>query len=69
MRPVGVHADISKRMLSAYDTWWDDVLPHLENENAYKSAPKANSLKELYWRQYTGPAPNHVPPGTEVSAN
>ena len=39
---------------SAYDAWWQRVLPHLENEEAYKTAPKINPFKEEYWKQMGG---------------
>ncbi len=49
-----------------YDAWWDQTLPLLENEQAYKTAPAVNPFKELYWKQYNGPGPNNVPPGTVI---
>ncbi|MCX7013365.1 MAG: sulfatase-like hydrolase/transferase, partial [Candidatus Sumerlaeota bacterium] len=54
--------DILKDLEAAYDKWWDEVLPCLENENAV--GPAVNPFKELYWKQYAGPGPNNVPPGT-----
>ena len=38
----------------------------LENEQAYPTAPKVNPFKELYWKQYDGPGPNNVAPGTYI---
>jgi hypothetical protein len=37
-------------------------LPCLENEDAWKTAPATNPLKELYWKQYGGAGPNNSPP-------
>lgn len=36
----------------AYDQWWEEILPALENENA--TGPKINPFKELYWKQFGG---------------
>ncbi len=46
------HPDIVKKMDAAYDQWWAEVLPCLENENAV--GPKVNPFKELYWKQFGG---------------
>jgi arylsulfatase len=46
------HADVVKAMSAAYDTWWDEVLPCLENEDAV--GPAVNPFKELYWKQFGG---------------
>jgi len=46
------HPDVVRRLSEAYDAWWAATLPCLENENAYLTAPKVNSFKELYWRQF-----------------
>lgn len=53
---------VVNRLAAAYDGWWDEVLPCLVNENAYKTAPKVNPFKALYWRQFAGPGPNNAPP-------
>ena len=37
-------------MRAAYDQWWNEVLPALENENAV--GPKVNPFKEAYWKQF-----------------
>jgi arylsulfatase len=58
--------DVLARLTSQYDAWWDKTLPLLENEQAYKTAPKINPFKEAYWKQYNGPGPNNVPPGTAI---
>ena len=46
------HKDVLAKLDKAYDAWWDDVLPCLENEQAYKTAPKANPFKEQYIKQF-----------------
>jgi len=46
------HPDIMKAAAAAYDQWWQDVLPHLENEDAYKTAPKVNPFKEQFRKQF-----------------
>ena len=46
------HPEIVKRLRTAYDSWWADVLPRLENENAV--GPRINPFKERYWKQFGG---------------
>jgi arylsulfatase A-like enzyme len=46
------HPDIVKELSAAYDQWWMDVLPRLENEEAYKSAPAVNPFKEQFRKQF-----------------
>ena len=53
---------MTERLAKAYDAWWTETLPCLENETAYKTAPKINPFKELYWKQFQGPGPNNAPP-------
>ena len=48
------HPKVVKQLSAAYDQWWQDVLPHLENEDALKTAPKVNPFKEQYWKQFGG---------------
>jgi arylsulfatase len=57
------HPDIVKRLDAAYDKWWVGVQPYLVNENAPQ--PAVNPYHEQYWKQYNGPGPNNVPPGTK----
>ncbi len=57
------HKDVVDKLNKAYDVWWQEVLPCLENENAYKTAPQVNPFHEQYWKQYAGPGPNNVPVG------
>ncbi len=54
--------DVLEKLSKAYDAWWEETLPCLDNEDAHKSAPKMNPFKELYWKQYQGPGPNDAPP-------
>ena len=44
------NADIVRHLETAYDAWWDSILPCLENENVV--GPKVNPYKELYWQQF-----------------
>lgn len=52
-------ADVASAMVAAYNQWWDETLPLLENERA--TGPAVNPYKTLYWEQYQGPGPNQVP--------
>jgi hypothetical protein len=47
---AAAHPDTVKQLEAAYDKWWQEVLPRLENENAV--GPKENPFKELYWQQF-----------------
>ena len=52
---VGVaaaHPEIVQQLEAAYDQWWEEILPCLENEAAV--GPKENPFKELYWKQFGG---------------
>ena len=64
------HGEIVTRLNAAYDSWWIQTLPLLENERAYKTAPQVNPFKAMYWRQYKGAGPNNVSPpaGFDVNA-
>jgi arylsulfatase A-like enzyme len=53
---------VVQKLAAAYDAWWQEVRPCLINEEAYKTAPKVNTFKALYWHQFAGPGPNNVPP-------
>jgi arylsulfatase len=46
---------VVQEMEAAYDKWWEEVLPCLENENAV--GPAVNPFKELYWKQFPAEAP------------
>lgn len=47
--------EVVKTLEAAYDRWWDEVLPCLENEDAV--GPPVNPFKELYWRQFPDERP------------
>jgi len=47
---VAQYPDVVQRMDSAYDKWWEDILPGLENENAVP--PAENPFRELYRKQF-----------------
>ncbi|MDQ6698841.1 MAG: arylsulfatase [Acidobacteriota bacterium] len=49
---VSEHPEAVGQMNAAYDKWWQEILPCLENENAVP--PKVSPYKELYWRQFGG---------------
>lgn len=57
------HPDIVKQMDAEYDKWWAGMLPLLVNEDAPQ--PAVNPYHEQYWKQFNGPGPNNVPPGTK----
>jgi len=46
------HKEVVEKLSRAYDEWWTEVLPCLENEQAYKTAPKVNPFKEQYAKQF-----------------
>ncbi len=46
-------ADIVAQLSAAYDKWWEETLPCLENENAV--GPAVNPFKEQYKKQLDGP--------------
>jgi len=49
---VEEHADVAAAMRAAYETWWQEVLPALENEDVV--GPQVNPFKERYLRQFGG---------------
>ena len=53
--------ELLAKLGEAYNSWWDQVLPSLENEQAWKNAPAVNPFKTQYWKQFNGPGPNNVP--------
>ncbi|HUU10495.1 MAG TPA: arylsulfatase, partial [Phycisphaerae bacterium] len=61
------HPEVIKEMSAAYDKWWDEVLPCLENENAV--GPAVNPFKELYWKQFGGGPAAGAPEGKPKRAN
>jgi arylsulfatase len=44
------HPEVVNKLRAAYDDWWENVLPHLENENVV--GPKENPFKTLYHQQF-----------------
>lgn len=46
------HPDVVQQLRTAYDKWWESVLPCLENENVV--GPKTNPFHDLYYKQYGG---------------
>mgnify|MGYP000457008127 CR=1 FL=1 len=46
------HPEVVKTLEAAYDRWWEDILPCLENEDA--TGPAINPFKALYWQQFGG---------------
>jgi arylsulfatase len=49
---IAAHAEAAARLRSAYDSWWESILPCLENEDAI--GPKINPFKARYWAQFGG---------------
>ncbi len=49
---IAQQPDVVEKMRKAYDQWWDEVLPAMENEDAV--GPKVNPFKERYWKQFGG---------------
>jgi arylsulfatase A-like enzyme len=47
---IAEHPDVVARMRAAYDRWWAEVLPAMENEDAV--GPKVNPFKEKYEAQF-----------------
>jgi arylsulfatase len=52
------HLDVVEKLDAAYDAWWSEILPCLENENAVP--PEVAPYKILYWQQYGG-GPGKLP--------
>lgn len=52
------HPDVVRKLDAAYDQWWSEILPSLENENAVP--PEVAPYKKLYWQQYGG-GPGKLP--------
>jgi arylsulfatase A-like enzyme len=46
------HPDVVASLRAAYDRWWRDVLPCLENEGVV--GPPVNPFKARYWKQFGG---------------
>jgi arylsulfatase len=48
------HSEIVSQLSLAYDKWWDEVVPCLVNEDAWKTAPAVNPFREQYEKQLRG---------------
>lgn len=49
---IAEHPEAVAAMRAAYDAWWEEILPCLENEEAV--GPKINPFKALYYAQFGG---------------
>jgi arylsulfatase A-like enzyme len=49
---IAQYPEVVEEMRAAYDRWWEEILPALENEDAV--GPKVNPFKERYWKQFGG---------------
>jgi arylsulfatase A-like enzyme len=47
---IDAHPEQVAKMRAAYDRWWAEVLPCMENEDAV--GPAVNPFKEAYWAQF-----------------
>jgi arylsulfatase A-like enzyme len=47
---IDQHPQEVAALRAAYDAWWNEVLPALENESAI--GPEVNPFKERYWKQF-----------------
>jgi arylsulfatase len=47
---IDKYPEVVAEMRKAYDKWWEEILPCLENENV--TPPPVNPFKELYWKQF-----------------
>jgi arylsulfatase len=56
---IAAHPEVVAGMRAAYDRWWSEILPALENENA--TGPEVNAFKAAYWKQFGG-GPDEAPP-------
>jgi len=56
---IGEHPEVVAAMRDAYDQWWNEILPALENEAAV--GPEVNPFKAAYWKQFGG-GPNESAP-------
>lgn len=52
---IGQFTSVARAMEAAYDKWWAEMLPNLENENA--QPPAVAPYKELFWKQFGGRKP------------
>lgn len=55
---IQLHPEVAKELGTAFDRWWDECLPMLENEKAV--GPEMNPFAKLYWKQFGG-GPDSLP--------
>lgn len=60
--------EIVAKLDTAYDTWWTAVLPCLENETAWKSAPSINPFREQFQKQFGTAGQQTAPAGPRKRA-
>ncbi|WP_411828165.1 arylsulfatase [Luteolibacter sp. AS25] len=46
------HPEIVANLRESYDQWWEEMQPHLTNENVV--GPEVNPMKVIYWEQFGG---------------
>jgi arylsulfatase A-like enzyme len=49
---ISKHPEVVATLRAEYEKWWQDIQPHLVNEDAM--GPKINPMKALYWEQFGG---------------
>ncbi len=49
---IDEHPDVVAQMRTAYDQWWSEVLPAMENEDVVPA--EVNPFKARYWKQFGG---------------
>ena len=49
------HPDVIRELEAAYDRWWEQVVPLMENEDAV--GPEVNPFRRQYWNQFVGGPP------------
>jgi arylsulfatase A-like enzyme len=49
---AAVKPEVLHAMTAAYERWWDETLPCLDNEDAHQTAPAENPFKTLYRKQF-----------------
>ena len=49
---INDHPEVVAELRAAYDQWWEEILPCLDNETVL--GPSANPFKAAYWTQFGG---------------
>jgi arylsulfatase len=57
---AAAHPEVVRELDAAFDRWWQEVVPCLENENAV--GPAVNPFHELYWKQFPAERPKAASP-------